>query len=79
MTKKQRQERLKAFRERILTETPDHELERLSVKQYAERRGVSAKSIYTAIREDRFPYPVDRPTGGDLIVLLVPRSTRLAS
>lgn len=36
----------------------------LTVKDYADLFGLTANAVYTAIRRETLPYPVERPLGG---------------
>lgn len=40
----------------------------LTVKEYADLTRRTPQAVYTAIREDRVPYPVERPTGGGILI-----------
>lgn len=37
----------------------------LSVKEYAALFRVTVNAVYTAIRRDKLPYPIERPLGKD--------------
>lgn len=44
----------------------------LTVKEYAALFQRHEQTVYSAIRRDRLPYPIERPTGGGFMIR-VPR------
>lgn len=55
------------------------DVERLYVKEYADRFKVTADAVRVAIRLGVFPYPIDRPTGPrGRIQILLPKAKKTA-
>lgn len=54
--------------------SPDPRDVLLTVKEYAELFRVTENGVYIAVRQERLPYPVERPLGGS-IRIRVPHET----
>ena len=51
------------------------DVERLTVKEYAQRFGYHVQTVYTAIRYKRFKYRIERDLGTRTIRIVVPRES----
>lgn len=56
------------------TQPASDDVEYLSVKEYAQRRGCHVQTVYTAIQMRTIPYAVER-TSPRVLRIIVPRGT----